>query len=476
MTNASQFESLWNSYLEGELDEAGIAELQQLFALDHALLEAAADSFRTHRLLGLNAQDTEARHEQFVAATMAMLPQEHNAFVSQVMEDLPANNMKRAGSHRALYRSFMVTAVAVVVCAGFFFSRPSSEIARITGIHGRVQWTGKGGVVEEMTQVGRTLEGGTLEMVSADAWVDLRYRDDTTVTVSGRSLLTLSEQEQKIIHLRYGNLSANVLPQPIGCPMVVRTPSADLSVLGTRFDVDAQQEATTLLVSEGRVRLKRSGDGEEVNVIAQQGVTASLQDHQGLIPIERKAAVSAWKSNLKSDVVTGKWMSDLSRLSWQLKKAVAEGRMDRIRASEVYRDASTFDQGPGSVWAMPTSFGSLVVLSIVRETTSPVVLTPGARFQIRGRLLDQSVEAEFGISVNNPGGGFSGKFRVVVGLDAVPITGEPFTLELPLSYFCGDEKVGLREALTGKELRDWWCVTKSASAKLEILSVELIEE
>ena len=91
-------------------------------------------------------------------------------------------------------------------------------------------------------------------------------------------------------------------------------------------------------------------------------------------------------------------------------------------------------------------------------------------------MLDQSVEAEFGISVNNPGGGFSGKFRVVVGLDAVPITGEPFTLELPLSDFCGDEKVGLREALTGKELRDWWCVTKSASAKLEILSVELIEE
>ena len=67
MNNDDRFEQLWNDYLEGELDENRIAELQRLLASDDSFLRAAADGFRVHRLLGLKAEDSETRHEEFVS-------------------------------------------------------------------------------------------------------------------------------------------------------------------------------------------------------------------------------------------------------------------------------------------------------------------------------------------------------------------------------------------------------------------------
>ena len=66
-----RFADFWNDYLEGDLDEVGLAELQQLLQENESLLQFATDSYQTHRLLGLLMQDSDARHDSFVRETLA---------------------------------------------------------------------------------------------------------------------------------------------------------------------------------------------------------------------------------------------------------------------------------------------------------------------------------------------------------------------------------------------------------------------
>ena len=77
-----------------------------------------------------------------------------------------------------------------MVCASVvtaMFLKPSDEpiIAEITGLSGAVLWTGDGGRVVEDLEVGTKLVGGTVEGITPDSWVELRFRDDSTVTISG---------------------------------------------------------------------------------------------------------------------------------------------------------------------------------------------------------------------------------------------------------------------------------------------------
>ena len=63
-------------------------------------------------------------------------------------------------------------------------------------------------------EIGTSLRGGTLESLSADSWVGLEFPDGSTVTISGQSVLTISEIDRKELRLGHGRLSASVAPQP----------------------------------------------------------------------------------------------------------------------------------------------------------------------------------------------------------------------------------------------------------------------
>lgn len=470
MNNRERFEQLWNDYLEGELHEDGIADLQQLLASDDSLLRAAADSFQVHRLLGLKAEDSEIRHEDFVRSTMERLPSSETEFLGDVMKMLPVRRTGKPFSH-LLFRGVVAAALLLLVALLFFRTSPSPEVARVTGLHGAVQWTGEGGVVQDLHKVGQVLRGGTLESQSADAWAELTYRDGTTVTVSGRSLLTLSEKRQKIVHLRYGNISANVAPQPTGRPMLVLTPSAQLNVLGTQFNVDAQSESTRLVVNKGRVRLKRNTDGKEVDVEAQHSITTSINKQDGLVPVQRAEAISGWKSDLEADVVHGKWVSRLWSLGAKLKKAVASGEMTKDAAIKAYKRAAHFDDATGSVWAAPSPVGSLIVLSPQRSMEQPVLINADTRVLVHGKLHSQ-IAIKIGLSVAHPDGGFAGKYSTHIPVGQLA-NGESFVLELPISEF-RDETIQDSSSI-GNELTDLWLVAEGSLAKFEITSVELTD-
>ena len=310
------------------------------------------------------------------------------------------------------------------------------------------------------------------ESLSADACVELEFRDGSTVTISGHSGLTISEDEQKELPLRHVAFSVSVTPQPTGHPMLLHTPTAELKVLGTQFNVDAGSSATVLTVNEGRVRLKRLTDGDVIDVPAEHQTVASIEGQNGLALNPRDEGTPSWQSDLQSDARHGKWVSDLWTLDQRLKKAVAAGEMSEAEAIADYKDAATLDDDRGSVWAKPSVVVALVLLSVSRESATPVVMASGATFRIQGRLHSPA-DVVFGITTNEHGGGFAGKYTVSVSADVLRGDGNAFDIEVPLSEFRPKEPQ-FGNSLTGKELTDWWCNTVDKNAKLEITNVELL--
>src|SRR5947209_5654981 len=88
------FEALWTDYLEGELKEAGLAELDALLAADPALARQAARLYAEHRALGLLHASEET--DDFVRATLARARGDRERFVASVTGDLrpPARRWK----------------------------------------------------------------------------------------------------------------------------------------------------------------------------------------------------------------------------------------------------------------------------------------------------------------------------------------------------------------------------------------------
>ena len=154
--------------------------------------------------------------------------------------------------------------------------------------------------------VGRELTGGTIEGLAPDSWFELQFQDGSIVTISGTSMLTFADVGQKKLRLKQGAFTADVVPQPVGKPMIVQTPSTVIEVVGTRFEVEALQAFTTVSVREGNVRLKHLVDGNSVNIPADYRVIAEAGGD--LSPMPLPAAENYWKSQL--DVQAGgfgKW-------------------------------------------------------------------------------------------------------------------------------------------------------------------------
>lgn len=353
-----------------------------------------------------------------------------------------------------------------------------NEIITVTSVGGPIAWTGDGGRVSNELAVGEKLPGGTMELLAPDSFVEFAFEDQSTVSLAGLSAITISTEQsdtpskrQKELHLRHGRLFASVQKQPSGRPLLVHTPSAELTVLGTQFDVETVSDSTRLTVNQGRVRLKRLPDGKEVDVPAQQSVLASLEDHNGLSPRKRNSPVSDWQSDLREDVVKGKWISRLWGLGAKLKMAVANGEMTKDAAIKAYKNAAYFDDSTGSVWTVPSPVGALIVLSPRRSMEQPIQLSANTRVLVRGQAYSQDA-MQIGLSVGYPDGGFAGKYSTLIPSSKLA-GGVEFELEIPLSRF--HNKKNPDRSPIGCELTDWWCVAEASAARFEITSVELTD-
>ncbi len=345
-----------------------------------------------------------------------------------------------------------VTAAAVVVLiAGVYLLGPNAQpqIATITEMNGALQWTGDGGQVVRDLQSGSSLRGGTLESLSADSWAVLEFHDGSTVTVSGQSMLTISEHQQKDLYLRQGSVSANIMPQRDGKPMLINTPTAKLEVLGTQLDIEVETSSTTLRVNKGRVRVTRLADGSVAEVRANHQVVASASRLTDFRVTRRLESVSSWKSSLPTGAVYGEWAPQPREADSSLRTAPL---------------LLNYEKKPITL--------HLAALLVSHGRTAPVVLTSGGKFRVRGQI-ETSGDIYFGLTTKHVEGGFAGKYVTARKLEVLQETDKTLDIELQLEEFRPQEEE-FADSPIGLEIVDWWCFTYNVDAGLSIASIELL--
>jgi len=346
-----------------------------------------------------------------------------------------------------------VAAAAGVLLAAAYLHRPDADrlIAKVTGLSGSLQWTGAGGRVLDEIVVGKELPGGTIEGMTPGSWFELEFGDGSTVTLSGDSMLTFSDEGQKKLHLKRGGLLANVKPQPDGRPMLIRTRSAMLEVVGTRFEVEAGLAATTLSVSKGAVRIRRLSDDNAVVVRARQRVVAAAGRDMSPEPVPE--SVSHWRSRLDLGPIgaLGEWSPGSDEAPARLR-------------------AIPYTMSPGkTIYA--------VGLGVSRGDSHPVTLERGCRLRVRGRI-DSASKTYFGVTVRQINGDFAGKFQAVRPARDLP-GGQDFEVILDPQQFVLDPSLNdMKGRLPNDPFRlvveSIWCHTLYEAAGLEITEVELL--
>jgi ferric-dicitrate binding protein FerR (iron transport regulator) len=132
------------------------------------------------------------------------------------------------------------------------------------------------GRVRTEARSGQELSPGQGLVTSRDSSASFVFADGTRLDLSADATLReVVEVPQKQAQLAQGTLTADVVHQPSGAPMRLVTPTADLTILGTRFVVTAEAKATRLHVKEGLVRFARRKDGASLDVISGHAATAA---------------------------------------------------------------------------------------------------------------------------------------------------------------------------------------------------------
>ncbi|NNE91357.1 MAG: FecR domain-containing protein, partial [Verrucomicrobiales bacterium] len=288
-----------------------------------------------------------------------------------------------------------------------------------------------------------------LEALTPDSWAELEFSDGTSLSLAGQSAVTVSVIEgQKVIRVREGQLSIDAAKQPAGRPLRVITPSAEAEVLGTQFNVKADEFSARFVVNEGLVRVTRLADGQVEEVAADQVVVAALERNTEFSAAPRRAFVETWKSQLPRDQLQGRW----------------EPQPAGLRAIPHLWKGDTNDP------VTPVLLYS-AVLDPSKGTLPPVRLAGGTRVVVRGKI-DRAESIHLGFGTNRRRGGFVGKYSLPGGIKATPNKDGRFELDLSLEDFKPTRK-RFPSSPVGHEI-DWlWVQTVKVDAGLVVESVEL---
>lgn len=459
MSTNDDWQELIERHLRGELTESEMEQLAVHLDSDPAARQALVEEtlWDTRIAEALRDPKADETSEPLAAKTATDLDQQNSTNT--------ALRFLLAGS----------VAVIIVLCLGLYQQRAQAErriaeikasapeakpelsVAKVVGVSGSLIWTGDRGRIQRKLDVGTALPGGTIEGVAPDSWFELQFNDGSTVMISGTSILTFGDAGQKVLRLKKGSLSANVEPQPPGNPMLIHTHTALLQVLGTQFDVKAGLTSTALNVSEGKVRVKRLSDSGEIDVPAKHRLVAEADNE--LIAVSVRGSASEWKSELhRKPGSYGKW------------QPATDGQPASLKAIPLIPPQA------------PHVTLYLAGLSVDRADESPVVVQPGSRFIVRGRLKTEA-PVHFGIRVSHPNGDMAGMFRGDFH-DRQPLAKTDADGRFEEVYHLGkfsidpavyDRKDELAAKPDGLILTGVWAFTHAGGPTgLEVLEIELI--
>jgi hypothetical protein len=172
----------------------------------------------------------------------------------------------RRGARRAL--GWLAAAACVAAAIGMAAALLSATkkppapqaIAEIAGSSGDVRLVRASG---EPAADAKIYSGDAVTAAGASSRANIRLTDGTRIDLGPDSRLKLAEDEKgKSYALDSGAVSAEVVPQLPGKPLIFTTPHARAEVVGTRLTLAVTTQWTRLEVEEGKVELRRTQDGK----------------------------------------------------------------------------------------------------------------------------------------------------------------------------------------------------------------------
>ncbi len=148
----------------------------------------------------------------------------------------------------------------------------------------------------------------------------LEFPDRTRLEIGPDAVvrrLVSEDGSSKLVRLEAGRVTADVTKQPAGRPMKIATAHAEAAVLGTRFLLTSEKDATLIQVEEGAVQFTAVQDRK--SVVVRSGYQATAAPGR---PLEEPALVPGGVRYLEIDLEAGESKGDGL---WR----VAEGRAVR---------------------------------------------------------------------------------------------------------------------------------------------------
>jgi anti-sigma-K factor RskA len=254
---------------------------------------------------------TAAQAKQAVMADVLDVPQERlrQRVVTDTQRQPRTSKRFNASGWRNLVPTFSgwravpwATVAAVALIWGVIFllthdntpaPRPQSPtVARLTDVSASVVVVRNGS--ETAAQNGFELRDGDTIRIGETSSATLVYPDATRLQFDANSQLRLTASG-KTIYCEKANLAASVTKQPADRPLVLLTPQATVTVVGTMFSLWADADKTWLTVTEGAVRMNSVTEKKSVLVAAGQFAVAARDAELRPVPQQEITDLPAYE-------------------------------------------------------------------------------------------------------------------------------------------------------------------------------------
>ncbi|MBI5486637.1 MAG: FecR domain-containing protein [Deltaproteobacteria bacterium] len=156
------------------------------------------------------------------------------------------------------------------------------------------------------------LPAGATVTTDARTLATLTMSDGTTLSLDRATSLTFDLDDEDLLRVGSGQVLADVIPREAGRPRLrVALPTGELSVLGTKFSVRAEDDESRVDVARGVVEV-RGGSGEPVRAAAGQEAVIPREGVPIVAQVRDLSAVLAWADDLDEGEKAPRGLGSLS--------------------------------------------------------------------------------------------------------------------------------------------------------------------
>lgn len=283
---------LAEAYLDDDLTDGEARELRGLVKRDAALRERFVAEIRWHILLGDRLRTPGIPLSERVEAMLeaeSRAPRIADAVAASITPSRSSRRNKISTRfvrrrRRAAAPWWLAAAAGLLVAIGLFLALPAggAPTATVLGDRGSIERAGQALRLGTRPQA---LADGDVLVADGSALL-LSFPDGTTIELSSGARLGVRSGARagaKHLELGRGALLARVTRQKPGESLLVATPQAHATVLGTTFRVRIESVGTRLTVEEGRIAFARPGGGERLEVAAGRSAIAGVDGSLALV-------------------------------------------------------------------------------------------------------------------------------------------------------------------------------------------------